>query len=45
MYMEMRQDADIRGSLCEKYNFDKDAVKNKKSRSQLKADKVIRELE
>ena len=34
MYMEMRQDADIRNTLCDKYKIDKEALKNKKTRKQ-----------
>ena len=45
MYMEMRQDADIRNSLCEKYRIDVDGALNKKSKSQLKTEKTVKELE
>ena len=45
MYMEMRQDADIRNSLCDKFKVDVEAVRNKKSKSQVKADKTVKELE
>ena len=41
----MRQDADIRNSLCEKYRIDVDGALNKKSKSQLKTEKTVKELE
>ena len=34
MYMEMRQDADIRNSLCDKYKLDPEAMRNKKTKTQ-----------
>ena len=45
MYMEMRQDGDIRNSLCEKYRIDMTSAANKKSKSQIKTEKTIKELE
>ena len=41
----MRQDADIRNSLCQKYRIDVDGALNKKSKSQLKTEKTVKELE
>lgn len=45
MYMEMRQDADIRNSLSDKFKVDVEGILNKKSKSQVKADKTVKELE
>ena len=45
MYMEMRQDFDIRSSLCEKYKVDPKVIKNEKTRAQKKAEQAIREME
>lgn len=33
LYMEMRQDADIRNSLCDKYRLDPEVLKNKKTKT------------
>ena len=45
MYMEMRQDADIRNSLSDKFKVDVAGTQNKKSKSQIKADRTVKELE
>ena len=33
IYMEMRQEADIRNSLCDKYRLDPQLMKNKKTKA------------
>ena len=33
-YMQMRQEADIRNSLCDKYKLDPEAMKNRKTKAQ-----------
>ena len=32
MYMEMRQDADVRNQLCDKYKLDPEAIRNKQTK-------------
>ena len=41
MYMDMRQDADIRNDLCRKYRIDPKALKKKKTKLQRDVDKVL----
>ena len=45
IYMEMRQEADIRNSLCDKYKLDPEVMKNKKTRAQQKVEDEIQALE
>ena len=45
MYMEMRQDFDIRTSLCDKYKVDPKNIQSLKTKAQKKAEKAIKEME
>ena len=45
MYMEIRQDADIRNNLCEKFKIDPTAVQSKKTKTQKEAELFIKEIE
>lgn len=45
MYMEMRQEADIRNNLCEKYKVDPTAVERKRTKTQKAAELFIKDIE
>ena len=44
-YMEMRQEADLRNELCEKYRIDPVAIRNRKTKVQKKTDIFLKQME
>ena len=45
MYMEMRQDADVRNQLCDKYKLDPEAIRNKQTKVQRKVNELLNEMD
>ena len=45
LYMDMRQDADIRNDLCYKYKIDPEAIRNRRTKQQKKTDEFLKQVE
>ena len=45
LYMDMRQEADIRNDLCYKYKIDPDQIRNRRTRQQKKTDEFLKQVE